>query len=172
MVYRTRTYIAADWENDISVVEKLRELNNSDYFRLDFVDAHEWKQAKNDSLPCTIKKSLSQRFNGSKNFILIVSSTTDSRRSGSCQYCSHYCSTWEICRTGSHVDRRSYIEYECQKAVRDNMKIIVIYKSTRVEKHNCPECIKAYGKHVPDYKTGSDGKKYWNIKDMTDAVNS
>lgn len=70
------------------------------------------------------------------------------------------------------MDFRSYIQYECEKAVRDNMKIIVIYKSTRLEKHNCPECIKAHGKHVPAYKIGEDGKLYWNIKGMTDAINN
>lgn len=169
---RTRTYIAADWENDKSVVDKLRQLNDNDYFRLDFVDAHEYKQAKDTSLFCSIKKSLSERLNGSKNFILIVSSTTDTRRSGSCQYCYRYNSLSRTCRAGGHVDFRSYIQYECEKAVRDNMKIIVIYKSSRLETHLCPEILKNRGKHVPAYMYDVNHNLCWNVKGMTDAINN
>ena len=172
MAYRTRTYIAADWEHDKDVVDYLRHLNDSDYFRLDFVDAHEWKQAKDTSLACTIKKSLSERLNGSKNFILIVSNTTDTRRSGSCQYCHSYNSIWGTCRAGGHVDTRSFIQYECDKAVRDNMKIVVIYKSSRIETHLCPEILKKCGTHVPAYKYDSSGILRWNIQGMTEAINN
>ena len=172
MTYRTRTYIAADWENDKRVVDKLRELNENDYYRLDFVDAHEWKQARDNSLFCTIKKSLSERLNGSKNFILIVSSTTDTRRSGGCQYCYRYDSNTGKCRTGGNVDFRSYIQYECEKAIRDNMKIIVIYKSTYVDRKDCPECVRKVGKHIPTFTWGEDKRLYWNVKEITDAVNN
>lgn len=172
MAYRTRTYIAADWENDKSVVDKLRQLNESDYFRLDFVDAHEFKQAKDTSLYCSIKKSLSERMERSKNFILIVSQTTDSRRSGSCQYCYHYLPATGKCLGGGHADLRSYIQYECEKAIRDKMKIIVIYKASKIVAKWCPEILKNIGTHVTAYKLGEDGKLHWNVKEMTDAINN
>lgn len=172
MAYKTRTYIAADWENDKTVVDKLRQLNESDYFRLDFVDAHEFKQAKDTSLYCSIKKSLSGRMERSKNFILIVSPTTDSRRSGSCQYCYRYHSAKSTCIGGGHVDFRSYIQYECEKAIRDSMKIIVIYKSSKRQTQWCPEILRSIGTHVTAYKRGEDGKLYWNVKEMTDAINN
>ena len=41
MIYRTRTYIAADWDHDINAVEKLYEWNKNKYWGLSFGDAHE-----------------------------------------------------------------------------------------------------------------------------------
>ena len=55
MSYRTRVYIAADWDNDKAVVDKLREWNDSDYYVIDFTDAHDLTQANDSSLPCSIK---------------------------------------------------------------------------------------------------------------------
>lgn len=36
MLYRTRTYIAADWTGDKEIVDKLREWNDSGWYALNF----------------------------------------------------------------------------------------------------------------------------------------
>lgn len=54
----------------------------------------------------------------------------------------------------------------------DNMKIIVIYKSTYVDRKDCPECVRKVGKHIPAFTWGEDKRLYWNIKEITDAVNN
>ncbi len=40
MVYRTKTYIAADWDGDKDAINKLHEWNNSNFYSLNFVDAN------------------------------------------------------------------------------------------------------------------------------------
>lgn len=169
MLYRTRTYIAADWTGDKEIVDKLREWNDSGWYALNFSDAHDLMQSRDTSLPCTIKKSLSERLNGSKTFVLIVGANTKNLTKGACRYCSSY--NWGTCSRCYSVDNRSYIEYECEKAIRDNLKIVVIYNYANVDKSKCPDCIKYYGVHIPAYYYASDGKCYWNIARIKEAIN-
>ena len=170
MVYRTRTYIAADWTGDIEIVNKLREWNNSGYYRLDFTDAHDLKSARDSSLPCTIKRSLAERLNGSKTFVLIVGKDTKNLTKGGCRYCSSYSAWYGSCSRGNSVDNRSYIEYECEKAIKDGLKIVVIYNYANVDRSKCPDCIKYSGTHISAYYYAVGGKAYWNIKQITDAI--
>ena len=171
MLYRTRTYIAADWTGDKEIVDKLREWNDSDWYALDFSDAHDLTQARDTSLPCTIKKSLATRLNGSKNFVLIVGKDTKNLTKGACRYCPSYMSAWGICYHRNIVDHRSYIQFECEKAIKDGMKIVVIYNYANVDKSKCPDCIKNYGVHIPAYYKAIDGKYYWNIAEIRKAIN-
>ena len=78
--YRTRTYIAGDWTGDKNLIDKLYEWNNSDYWALHFIDAHELTQSKDTSMYCTIKRSLSERLSISKTFVLIVGEKTNAFR--------------------------------------------------------------------------------------------
>ena len=87
MAYRTKTYIAADWDGDKNAVEQLYKWKKSNYWSLDFHDAHDLTQARDSSLNCSIKSSLATRLDVSKTFVLIVGNTTKTVRSGSCQYC-------------------------------------------------------------------------------------
>jgi len=48
MAYRTKTYIAADWDGDKDAVEQLHKWKNSNYLALDFNDAHDLKQARDN----------------------------------------------------------------------------------------------------------------------------
>ena len=41
MAYRTKTYIAADWDGDKNAVEQLYKWKKSNYWSLDFHDAHD-----------------------------------------------------------------------------------------------------------------------------------
>ena len=50
MVYRTRTYIAADWDNDSNAVQQLNYWNDNKYFSLSFTNAHDLQQARDSIL--------------------------------------------------------------------------------------------------------------------------
>ena len=170
MVYRTKTYIAADWDNDHDAVQKLHDWNDSDYWNLHFNDAHDLTQSRDSSLYCTIKKSLKTRMNASKTFVLIVGTKTSTVTKGGCQYCGRYSSYSGKCNQGYSVDYRSYIKYECDIAVDANIKIVVLYKASWVDKEKCPSALKDKGTHIPMWKKGSDGKYYWNYQAIKNAL--
>lgn len=170
MEYRTKTYIAGDWSGDKDLIEKLYEWNNSKHWWLHFVDAHEVTQARDTSLYCSIKKSLSERLNVSKTFVLIVGDQTNSLTKGGCQYCGSYNSWTKNCVRGYYVDYRSYIEYECEKADRDNLRIVVIYNDSLIQRSKCPAVLRYKGTHINGYYKGNDGKYYWNYNDIRKAI--
>lgn len=167
--YRTKTYIAGDWDGDKNAIEQLYKWKNSNHWSFDFVDAHDLTQARDSSLNCSIKSSLKKRLDVSKTFVLIVGNQTKTVRAGSCQYCSSY-NSWTLhCARGYSVDYRSYIEYECEKAVEAGVKIVVLYNATAVDKSKCPDAVKSQGTHVPMMYT-KNGTKYWNYYDIKDAI--
>lgn len=169
MANRTKTYIAADWSGDKDAVDQLHKWNDSNYWDLSFVDAHDLTQARDESLNCSIKSSLGKRLDISKTFVLIVGNNTNTVRSGSCQYCGSYNSWTKSCARGYYVDYRSYIEYECQKAVRDGLKIVVLYNAATVNKSKCPDTIKAEGEHLAMcyYR---DSQYYWDYQAVKKAL--
>ncbi len=160
MYYKTRTYVTGAWDEDADAITQLYKWKESNYWSLDFVDAHEFKQARDTSNPCNIKKSLCDRMEHSKLFVLVVGPKTKSVNSGSCRYCSHYFNN--RCYSGGNVSFDSFIDYECSKAVRDHMRIIVLYNSNYVFKDLCPEVIRNYGIHIPI--KNSYGWDYYTVK--------
>ena len=46
MTYRTRTYIAAEWDGDSDAVQQLHKWNDSNHFSLSFTDAHDLQQSR------------------------------------------------------------------------------------------------------------------------------
>lgn len=178
MAYRTRTYIAGDWDHDYDAVEMLHYWNDSSRYGLSFSDAHDLRQARDTSLNCSIKKSLSERLNASKTFVLIIGTQTTSLRAGSCQYCGDYRTiygtSYSYCSRGNSVNLRSYIDFECEKAFKDGLNIIVLYKSTSVEKSKCPEILKNIGIHTPmkkwDHATWKSEWDYQSVKLAFDAI--
>lgn len=169
MAYRTKTYIAADWDGDQDAVKQLYDWNNSDHWDLSFVDAHEVTQSRDSSLNCTIKRSLAMRMNLSKTFVLIVGKNTKTLRSGSCQYCDKYYAPFSMCMNNYTVDLRSYIEFECEKAIKDDLKIIVLYNDIFANKVKCPDCIKDYGVHIPMRVYKGNGEYGWNYQAIKKA---
>ena len=158
MVYRTKTYIAADWDKDIDAIEQLHKWNDNNFYsKIDFVDVHEYAQSRDSSLYYTIKRSLNERMNMSKTFILIVGTETNSITKGSCKYCSKYKSFLDIqyCESGRPVNYKSYIEHECHLAVKNGLNIVVLYNSNYVNKQLCPEIIRDKGVHAPMKENGS-----------------
>jgi hypothetical protein len=169
MAYRTKTYIAGDWDGDKDAIDQLHKWKDSYFWSLSFTDAHDLTQARDGSLNCSIKSSLAIRLDVSKTFVLIVGSTTKTVRSGSCQYCSSYNSLTGSCTRGYSIDRRSYVEYECEKASRDGLKIIVLYNAASVDKSKCPDAVKNTGTHVAMCYL-EDGKYYWDYQAVKNAL--
>ena len=169
MTYRTRTYIAAEWDGDSDAVKQLYKWKESNYWSLDFVDAHDLTQARDSSLNCSIKASLKKRLDISKTFVLIVGDNTATARSGSCQYCTNYNSYSGNCTNGYYVDYRSYIEYECDMAVKDDLKIVVLYNAAAVNRTKCPAVLKDIGTHVAMCDR-RDGVLYWDYQAVKDAL--
>ncbi len=169
MYYRTRTYIAGDWDGDKDLIKKLYEWNENENMLLSFSDAHELTQARDSSLPCSIKKSLAERLKASKTFLLVVGKKTTTVTKGACRYCENYSSNY-ICNKNHKLDMRSFVEYECEKAVKDCLNIIVVYNFDSVKKSYCPELLKNVGKHIKGYYKGKDDKYYWNYVEIRDAI--
>lgn len=174
MYYRTRTYLAGDWDGDRNLIDQIKEWNDNGYLALDFTDAHDLTQARDGSLNCTIKNSLSVRMNASKTFVLIVGDKTDSVTSGSCQYCEDYRSFFQECSRSHSIDLRSYVKYECEKAARDyrnnDMKIVVIYNYMNVHKYKCPEAVRNIGIHIPGIICDINGNKKFNYQAIKKAI--
>lgn len=167
-LYRTRTYIAADFDNDKDAVDQLHKWNDSNYWSLSFSDAHNLQTSSDNSLYCSIKSSLKYRMDGSKTFVLIVGNNTNKITKGGCQNCGSYNSHTYSCARGHSVDYRSYIKYECDKAVEADLKIIVLYNDIKIDKSKCPEVVRNIGIHkaMVYYK---DGKYYWDYQSVKEA---
>ncbi len=162
------TYIAADWDNDIEVVNQLRKWNNSDNYSLDFSDAHDLRQARDTSLYCSIKSSLNERLKASKTFVLIVGEHTNNLTKGKCCYCEHYNKYTEKCSHNNQIDMMSYIEYESGRAWYHRLKLIIIYNSNVVDRNKCPKILRYTGIHIQAFKD-SDLTK-WNYEGIKNAL--
>ncbi len=158
MAYRTRTYIAGEWDGDSDAISQLYSWNEGDKWNLHFVDAHGFRQCYDSSLPCSIKASLSERLGRSKIFVLVVGGNTKSTRKGSCYYanCSNkgydYFTGQSTCNVvGKSYSTESFIDYECRIAyyayLKKEMKIVVLYNAANVDKSKCPDILKNVGTH-------------------------
>ena len=165
---RTRTYLAGDWTGDKGAIDQLHKWNDSKYWGLHFTDAHDLHQSYDGSKNCSIKKSLGLRMDASKTFVLVVGSKTKSLTAGSCQHCSSYSGYWGTCNAGHSISLKSYIEYECDKAVRDGLNIVVLYNSTIVNSNLCPESVRWIGTHAP-MQVWENGTLYWDYNSVKNA---
>ena len=170
MVYRTRTYIAGDWTGDADLIQQLEKWNDNNYWGLSFSNAHEMKQARDSSLPCSIKKSLKERLDGSKTFVLVVGSDTKSLTKGACRYCSSY-SSYNGCRRGYSSNHKSFIEYECEYAANHGLRIVILYNDSTVDRTKCPDAVRYLAdEHIPAYFYTQDGQAYWNYQVIKKAI--
>ena len=165
---RTRTYIAADWDGDRDAVDQLYRWNANNYWNLSFLDAHELHQSRDSSLPCSIKRSLKERMDCSRRFVLIVGNHTTTVTKGGCQYCGSYSSRSSSCTRSNAIDYRSYIAYECEKALDAGIDIVVLYNDVRVDKSKCPNVIRNKGKHVA-MKRYEYGLRKWDYQAVREA---
>ena len=167
MAYRTKTYIAGDWTGDSDAIETLYKWKNSGYLNFDFVDAHSLTQARDSSLNCSIKRSLKERLDASKTFVLIVGANTKDLRAGGCQYCNNYRSYAysSRCLHNYSLDFRSYIDYECEKAKEAGIRIVVLYNYANVYSDKCPESLRCIGSHVAMISNGR-----WDYSSIKKAI--
>lgn len=157
MPYRTKTYIAGEWTGDSAAIEQLYKWNDGDRWSFHFVDAHANRQCYDSSKPCTIKDNLRDRMRRSKVFVLVVGNDTVRTRKGSCAYqiCSnrqYYYTRGYVCTViGKTYSTQSFIEYECDMArkayINGDVRIVVLYNSTSVDKSKYPVALKDIGIH-------------------------
>lgn len=146
-----------------SGVFMLRNLKSPEtYFQTAFRVQSPWT-VKDESGNAVIMKQ------DSKTFVLIVGRNTKTVRSGSCAYCASYRNLQ--CDRGRSLDFRSYIEYECAKAVDAGIKIIVLYKYTTVRKDLCPEVVKSVGIHT-NMIYYENGTYYWDYESVKNAFDA
>lgn len=169
MAYRTKTYIAGDWTGDSNLIEGLRRWNASSQWDLSYSDAHELTQARDTSLPCSIKRSLRERLDESKTFVLIVGNHTKDLTKGGCKHCGSY-SVHGGCHRYHSVDHRSFIEYECEYATEHGLKIVVLYNGCSVMRDRCPEVLRNRGTHLAAVFKGADDKPFWDVEGIAEAL--
>lgn len=162
MFNREYIYIAGDWTGDKDAIEKLYKWNADSRFPLSFPNVHDTTQSSDDSLLCSIKQSLKKRMDKSYAFVLIVGKQTSKLTKGGCQNCISYNSWTKSCVHSSSIDYRSYVEYECEEAVKANIDIVVLYKSNIVDKSLCPEILQNIGQHVAMCHN-INGILYWDV---------
>lgn len=174
MQRRTKTYLAGDWSGDSNAIEAIHRWNESDHYGLHFTDVHTFTKSYDTSNYCSIKKSLRQRMSISKRFVLVVGNQTNTLTKGACFNCCFY-KTYHTrtssCTLGSSIDNRSYIKFECDKAVEDDLDIVVLYNDTEVDRYKCPEAVRWRGIHIPMIYIGVDGNYYWDYQKIKKAIN-
>lgn len=159
MGYRTKTYIAGEWDGDSVAIEQLYKWNEGDKWSFHFVDAHKLRQCYDTSMPCTIKASLAARMSCSKTFVLVVGNNTAAAKKGSCAYhdCAnkifdYYYARYKCNVVGKSYSTESFIDYECRLAYeafqRGEMKIVVLYNSASLNRTKCPSILRYVGTHM------------------------
>lgn len=164
--YRTRTYISADWDHDLDAVKKLYEWNNNKRLGLSFTNAHELSECRSDeTYNCNIKRNCSQNLKHSKNFVLIIGSHTKTLRAGYCMYCEEFKHCPYV-----YTENKSYIQFECDYAIRNDLPIIVLYKSLYIHPDLCIDSIvnKACY-HAPMLTNNGNNHNGWNYSKVKEA---
>lgn len=76
MVYRNKTYVAFDGDNDIAYYYLMKAWKQSGNSSFNFYDAHDINTAYDTSLETTIKRRLGERMANSKVFVLLIGERT------------------------------------------------------------------------------------------------
>lgn len=127
MAYRNKTYVAFDGDTDMRAYGLMKAWKQNDYTDFNFHDAHDIKQARDTSTEETIKRSLRERMNNSKVFVLLVGQST--------RYLYRYV-RWEIELALSMNlpivvvnlnQQRSHDNYLCPPILRDALAIHISY---------------------------------------------
>lgn len=163
---RKYVYIAGAWTEEKDAIEILKLWNALNCLSLSFPDVHETTQAFDTSLPCSIKRSLKFRMNESYAFVFVVGESTRRLTKGGCQNCKSYNSHTYSCCHSSSIDYRSYIEYECEEAIKAKIPIIILYNSSIKRDDWIPDALSgARYREVPMYRW-SGNKKIWDYGEI------
>lgn len=170
MVRKRKMYISADWEHDKDAVNQIYKWKNDKGWDLELCDTHELTETSGISCPCLVKTSMRYTLDDATTLVLIVGDHTAAVTKGECQHCVHYNSYIDCCEKDRFMDNRDYITWECEKSVRTDKKIIVLYKSTCVDKTKCPPSVRDVGTHVAMVHKGQDNRKYWDYNAVKEAL--
>ncbi len=127
MAYRNKTYVAFDGDTDMRSYGLMKAWKQNDYTDFNFHDAHDIKQARDTSSEETIKRSLRERMDNSKVFVLLVGQST--------RYLYRYV-RWEIELALSMNlpiivvnlnQQRSHDNYLCPPILRDALAVHISY---------------------------------------------
>jgi hypothetical protein len=114
MARRTRTYVAFDADTDIRMYYLMKAWKANDGIDFDFNNAHDLTTIREDSGEDAIKRSLRERMNNSKIFILLVGENT--------------------------MHLRKYVPYEIEIAQKANLPFIVVNLNGKrqIDRARCP----------------------------------
>lgn len=76
MVYRNKTYVCFDGDNDIHYYRLMKAWKYNDRIEFNFHDAHDLNNALDSSTEETIKRKLRERFSNSKAFVVLIGDKT------------------------------------------------------------------------------------------------
>lgn len=80
-----------------------------------------------------------------------------------------YCKSYYNCQY-TYKTNKSYVEFECDYAVRNNLPIIVLYNSTTVDTSKCIESVVKVAKaHAKMVMRGADNKLHWDYQSVKEA---
>lgn len=173
MFSRTKTYVALDWDGDITAVEQLYKWNDEEQWRLALADGLDIVHPENKSLSCNKKMSIKRRMDESNAFILIVGDATLGITTGGCHECARFNKAVKRCSKGSPADFQGYLEYECEEAAKahenDKVDIIILYNSTEVDKTKCPGSLGGLGRHASMRKL-KGRESIWDFESVKQAL--
>ena len=64
---------------------------------------------------------------------------------------------------------KSFIEFECDKAVRDQLNIVVLYNAATVDRTKCPDAVRYTGVHAKMQHV-VNGKYEWDYESVRAAL--
>lgn len=126
MARRTRTYVAFDADSDIRMYRLMQAWKANDGVDFDFNNAHDLTTIRPDSGEEAIKRSLRERMNNSKIFVLLVGEQT------------------------KHL--RKYVPWEIEIAQKADLPMIVVNlnKKREMDSQLCPTSLQsALAIHIP-----------------------
>ncbi len=120
MAYRNKVYVAFDGDKDIHYYRLMQAWKQNDNTCFDFADAHSLKQARDSSSEESIKKSLRERMNNSKIFVLLLGEST--------KYLY------------------KFIHWEIEQAIKRDMPIIVVNLNSKrsIDLQRCPNSLREH----------------------------
>jgi len=158
MAYRNKTYVAFDGDTDMRSYGLMKAWKQNDYTDFNFHDAHDIKQARDTSSEETIKRSLRERMDNSKVFVLLVGQST--------RYLYRYV-RWEIELALSMNlpiivvnlnQQRSHDNYLCPPILRDALAVHISYSPKIMQ-----FALEAWETwHYEHQRTGKTGPFYYN----------
>jgi DNA-directed RNA polymerase subunit RPC12/RpoP len=171
--YRTRIFLAGDWEGDAEVLHQLIQWNKDENWGLSFIHDQDEMYSLSNCLYCTMKRLLEEQMSVSRTFVLVVGSKTKRLREGSCGRCKEHVkamitSKRTKCRHENNYDTRGYIQFESELARKlydeGKISIVVLYNSNRIIENDCPESLIGVGRHIPVFINDEYGVVGWNYE--------